>query len=220
MIHREGKITILIVAIVLSVASFQIIRYAPFWLSLPFTILSIIFFSLILYFFRNPKFPVQKNESSILSPADGKVVVIEKVSEDEYLKQECWQLSIFMSPLNAHVNRTPTSGKVNYVKYHKGRYCVAWHPKASHENERTTIAITNKNLSLVMRQIAGAVARRICYYVEEDDIVEQGQEMGFIKFGSRVDVFLPTAIRPSIEVELNQKVKAGVTKLAIVDVKS
>ena len=219
-IHNEGKIIILLSAIVLSVICSQLTIYAPNWLNIPFTILSLIFFGLVLYFFRDPKVTVEQNESSVLSPADGKIVVIEKVLEDEYLNQECWQLSIFMSPLNVHVNRIPIVGTVRYVKYHKGHYYVAWHPKASHENERTTIAITNKNVSLMMRQIAGAVARRICCYVAEGDRVVQGEQMGFIKFGSRVDIFLPTTINLNIQVKLNQKVKAGITNLATLDIKS
>ena len=153
------------------------------------------------------------NENNILAPADGKVVVIEKTEEPEYLKDKRIQVSIFMSPLNVHINRYPLSGKVNYVKYHPGQYLVAWHPKSSTENERTTIVVEHKNKTeILFRQIAGALARRIVYYCKEGEEAMQGKEFGFIKFGSRVDVFLPENAK--INVQLGQVVTGGETVIA------
>lgn len=173
----------------------------------------VVFFVLIVQFFRNPYRQTPKNEGVVVCPADGKVVVIEETEEGEYLKDRRIQLSIFMSPLNVHVNRSPVTGKVDFVKYHPGKYLVAWHPKSSTENERTTIVVETPNHHKVLfRQIAGAVARRIRWYVKEGQPIAQGQEFGFIKFGSRVDVFLP--LGTEIKVELNQKVKGGETILA------
>ncbi|MOA14339.1 phosphatidylserine decarboxylase [compost metagenome] len=167
----------------------------------------------ILQFFRDPSIVINQGENLVLSPADGKVVVIEEVEENEYSKDKRIQVSVFMSPVNVHVNRNPVAGTVKYAKYHPGLYLVAWHPKSSTENERTTIVIENKpKVEVLFRQIAGALARRIVFYVKEGDKVEQGGEMGFIKFGSRVDVFLPVGTK--INVELNQVVKGGRTVLA------
>jgi phosphatidylserine decarboxylase len=158
-------------------------------------------------------FDIQQNDSILLAPADGKVVVIEEVEETEYFKDKRIQVSIFMSPFNVHINRNPVSGVVKYAKYHPGLYLVAWHPKSSTENERTTIVYeSKKGVQLLMRQIAGALARRIVYYVKEGDAVEQGSEMGFIKFGSRVDLFLPLGTK--IDVKLNDVVKGGKTSIA------
>lgn len=163
---------------------------------------------LILQFFRNPKRHTEKNDTQVISPVDGKVVVIEEVEETEYFKEKRLQVSIFMSPLNVHVTRYPIGGSVLFSKYHPGNYFVAWHPKASTENERTTIVIENKVYGKVLfRQIAGALARRIVNYAKEGQKVEQGTDAGFIKFGSRVDLFLP--INTKIKVKLNQKVKGG-----------
>jgi phosphatidylserine decarboxylase len=148
----------------------------------------------------------------VYTPADGKVVVIEKTFEPEYIKAECYQVSIFMSPLNVHKNRNPISGKVEYLKYHPGKYLVAWHPKSSTENERFTTVYDTKNGQILIRQIAGALARRIVNYLKTGDQVQQSQEMGFIKFGSRVDVFLPLSAK--IEVELNQMVKSPIDVIA------
>lgn len=174
---------------------------------------SIIIFLLILQFFRHPYRSITSNENYVLAPADGKVVAIEEVEETEVLKDKRIQISIFMSPLNVHVNRYPISGKISFLKYHPGLYLVAWHPKSSTENERTTCVIDhNSSVRILMRQIAGAVARRIVYYPKEGDIVKQGAEMGFIKFGSRVDIFLPLSAK--VNVSLNQKVKGGVTVIA------
>jgi phosphatidylserine decarboxylase len=174
---------------------------------------SLIIFLLVLQFFRHPSRSILFNEKYILAPADGKVVTIEEVEETEVLKDKRIQISIFMSPLNVHVNRYPISGKISFLKYHPGLYLVAWHPKSSTENERTTCVIDhNSSMRILMRQIAGAVARRIVYYPKVDDIVKQGTEMGFIKFGSRVDLFLPLGTK--INVNLNQKVRGGETVIA------
>jgi phosphatidylserine decarboxylase len=172
-----------------------------------------LFFATIVQFFRSPILHISKNESQVLCPADGKVVVIEETDEPEFLKDRRIQLSVFMSPVNVHVNRNPISGVVKYFKYHPGKYLVAWHPKSSTENERTTVVTENsEGTQVLFRQIAGALARRIVWYVKEGDVVEQGQQFGFIKFGSRVDIFLPLGTK--INVELNQVVKGGRTVLA------
>ncbi len=174
---------------------------------------SIFLFLLILQFFRNPIFSITQNQNQVLAPADGKVVVIEETEETEYLKEKRRQISIFMSPVNVHVNRMPVEGSISYFKYHPGKYLVAWHPKSSTENERTTVVAKMKNgTEVLFRQIAGALARRIKCYVSEGQVLEQGQEFGFIKFGSRVDVFLP--LDAKILVEVGQKTKGGRTVLA------
>ncbi|NEV93273.1 phosphatidylserine decarboxylase family protein [Psychroflexus sp. YR1-1] len=171
-------------------------------------IVSFVIFILIAQFFRNPKVRVNKNENQILAPVDGKVVAIEKVTELEYFKGERLQVSIFMSPVNVHVTRYPIGGKISYSKYHPGKFLVAWHPKSSEENERTTVVIETKNFGdILYRQIAGAVAKRIVNYAEEGDMAVQGEDSGFIKFGSRVDLFLP--VDTDIAVNINDKVKGG-----------
>jgi len=168
---------------------------------------------IILQFFRSPHFHISTDETQVLCPADGKVVVIEETDEPEFLRDRRIQLSVFMSPINVHVNRNPIAGVVKYFKYHPGKYLVAWHPKSSTENERTTIVIENsKGVSVLFRQIAGAMARRIVWYVKEGDKVDQGAQFGFIKFGSRVDVFLPLGTK--INVGLGEVVKGGRTVLA------
>lgn len=173
----------------------------------------IVILLLILQFFRNPKRTFKKNENAILAPVDGKVVVIEEVFEKEYFNDKRIQISVFMSPLNVHVTRYPVSGKVVYSKYHPGKYLVAWHPKASEENERTTVVIHSKKWGDIMyRQIAGAMAKRIVNYASVGKQVIQTEDSGFIKFGSRVDVFLP--LDSNITVTLNQKVVGGITPLA------
>ena len=173
---------------------------------------SIIFLVLILQFFRNPKRPIKIDENKVYAPADGKIVVIEEVQELEFFKDKRKQVSIFMSPINVHVNRYPISGEVKYAKYHPGKYLVAWHPKASSENERTSVVVENKNAAILFRQIAGALAKRIVMYSKEGDKAIQGEDFGFIKFGSRVDLFLP--LDAKIEVSLNQKVKGNQTIIA------
>ena len=214
-IHKEGYATLIITLLALValhiigdqfLANFYFVRMIILGLS-------IVFFFLILQFFRHPKRQTSINDNYIIAPADGKVVVIEETEETEVLMDKRIQLSIFMSPVNVHVNRYPVSGKVTYCKYHPGLYLVAWHPKSSTENERTTVVVETENKTpVLMRQIAGAVARRIVCYSKTGDAAIQGGEMGFIKFGSRVDVFLP--LNAKIKVQLNQKVIGGETILA------
>ncbi len=176
-------------------------------------LISIVLFVMVLQFFRNPQRKLVMNERHVVAPADGKVVVIEKTVESEFFQDERIQVSIFMSPVNVHINRMPVKGVVEFFKYHAGKYLVAWHPKSSTENERTTMVIkTEDGIFLLVRQIAGAVARRIKWYVKEGSRLEQGQEFGFIKFGSRVDVFLP--LDANVKVEIGQKTKGGMTVLA------
>lgn len=167
----------------------------------------------ILQFFRSPIKRITPDEQIVLCPADGKVVVIEETEETEYFKDRRIQVSIFMSPINVHVNRNPISGVVSYFKYHPGKFLVAWHPKSSTDNERTTIVVKNQShVEVLFRQIAGAMARRIVWYVKENDIVTQGEEFGFIKFGSRVDLFLP--LGTEVTVNIGDKVVGGKTVIA------
>lgn len=174
---------------------------------------SLILFVLVVQFFRLPTRVLTRDENQVIAPADGTVVVIEETNEGEYFKARRRQISIFMSPLNVHVNLNPVSGVVRYFKYYPGKYLVAWHPKSSTENERTTVVIESvSGVQVLMRQIAGAVARRIIWYVKEGQPVEQGQEMGFIRFGSRVDIFLP--LDADIKVSIGDRTKGGVTILA------
>lgn len=176
-------------------------------------LLSIILFLLVLQFFRNPERLLPTvDQQLVYAPADGKVVVIEEAFEPEYLQEKRLQISIFMSPVNVHVNRNPVGGEVEYVRHHPGRYLVAWHPKSSTENERTTTVINTGQTKILMRQIAGAMAKRIVNYLNKGDRVQQGADMGFIKFGSRVDVFLP--LDAEVEVSMGQKVKGNHTVLA------
>ena len=182
------------------------------WISKTILSLSLVFFILILQFFRNPSRKTIINDSHVIAPADGTVVVIEDVEETEYFKDKRKQVSIFMSPINVHVNRNPISGLVKYAKYHPGKYLVAWHPKSSTENERTTVVIANSKAEVLFRQIAGALAKRIVYYVREGQQVQQGNEMGFIKFGSRIDLYLP--LTAQINVQLQEKTRGGETVIA------
>jgi phosphatidylserine decarboxylase len=214
-IHKEGYTSIALCVLLIFVSNALIQFYYPSAHVLKWIvyILSGALFLIILQFFRSPRFHIDVNERNVLCPADGKVVVIEEADETEYLKDRRIQISVFMSPINVHVNRNPISGVVSYFKYHKGKYLVAWHPKSSTENERTTIVIENSNgVSVLFRQIAGAMARRIVWYVKEGDKVDQGQQFGFIKFGSRVDVFLPLGTK--INVGIGEVVKGGRTVLA------
>jgi len=213
--HKEGytsmALCILFIFVLNAIIQFYIPDYTVIrWLVYIF---SFALFVIILQFFRSPAITIDKDERFVLCPADGKVVVIEEADETEYLKDRRIQISVFMSPINVHVNRNPISGVVSYFKYHKGKYLVAWHPKSSTENERTTVVIENsKGVSVLFRQIAGAMARRIVWYVKEGDKVDQGQQFGFIKFGSRVDVFLPLGTK--INVSIGEAVKGGRTVLA------
>ncbi len=214
-IHKEGRTLLFILLVVLTIINTGI-YYGFDGNGLEFkisVILSIVVFLMVLQFFRNPIRKTVYNEKHVIAPADGKVVVIEKTREEEYLGDERIQISIFMSPVNVHVNRMPVKGVVEYFKYHAGKYLVAWHPKSSTENERTTMVIkTEGNIPVLVRQIAGAVARRIKWYVKEGSRLEQGQEFGFIKFGSRVDVFLP--LDASVKVKVGEKTRGGMTVLA------
>lgn len=212
-LHKEGIASLLITSL------FCIIVGSVTWLYIPQPYSYILFaglailFLLILQFFRNPSITISKDPSKVYAPADGKVVVIEETLETEFLNEERIQVSIFMSPVNVHVNRNPIGGIISYFKYHPGKYLVAWHPKSSTENERTTVVYKNENgTQILIRQIAGALARRIKWYVKEGDAVEQGSEFGFIKFGSRVDLFLPKSAK--IKVSIDQKTKGGKTVIA------
>ena len=214
MFHKEGHRIIVITAIFL--IALNIISYLSvetYWIKFSVLGLSIMFFLLIIQFFRNPKRLTSLNEAQAVSPVDGKVVVIEEVFEKEYFKEKRLQVSIFMSPINVHVTRHPIGGVINYSKYHPGKFLVAWHPKASEENERTTVVVKNEVAGEVLyRQIAGALAKRIVNYAKEGEVVEQGSESGFIKFGSRVDVYLPLGTK--VNVKLQEKVKGGVSVIA------
>lgn len=214
MLHREGYSTILIASVVLIGINFLADRFvASVLIKNILVVLSLLVFLVVLQFFRNPSRNIKMVPDGVIAPADGKVVVIEKVYEKEYLKTECMQVSIFMSPFNVHVNRNPVSGTVKFFKYHPGKYLVAWHPKSSELNERTTTVIeTREGKQVLFRQIAGALARRIRWYVKEGQPVKQGDEMGFIKFGSRVDVFLP--LDANINVKIGDKTTGGETIIA------
>ena len=212
-IHKEGRLLLLVSALVLVLFNVVLGQYASDTALLVSILLSLVVYGLILQFFRNPVREVLVADNNLVyAPADGRVCVIEVVEETEYFNDKRLQVSIFMSPLNVHVNRNPVSGVVNYFRYHPGKYLVAWHPKSSTENERTTIVYNAGEAEILMRQIAGAVAKRIKWYVQEGDAVEQGRDMGFIKFGSRVDLFLP--LDATIEVVLNQQVKGNRTVIA------
>lgn len=214
-LHKEGYKIIFITMLGLAAANALMMNFTPDWLSKIFLFISVVFFFLIVQFFRNPVRNTAINDKHVIAPADGKVVVIEDVLETEYFNEKRKQISIFMSPVNVHVNRNPISGQVKYAKYHPGKYLVAWHPKSSTENERTTVVIENHKTAILFRQIAGAVARRICLYSKEGEYANQGEEMGFIKFGSRIDVFVPVDCK--INVNLEQKTKGGETVLATLD---
>ena len=213
-IHKEGFASIMVSIVVVAVINLLTL----FLITPRFPILGwIIFFAtmglliFILSFFRIPKRSHAEGEDIIVAPCDGTVVVMEEVQADEYFTDKRIQLSIFMSPLNVHVNRNPVSGEVLYSQYHKGKYLVAWHPKSSTENERHSVVYRQHGKEMLVKQIAGALAKRIVNYLKPVDQVQQGAEMGFIKFGSRVDLLLP--LDAHIEVKLNQKVKGGVTVL-------
>ena len=209
MFHKEG-FTIIIVSFLIATIVAVSAEYfiGQYWIKKGLQVIALALLILILQFFRNPKRVTEKNDQHIVSPVDGKVVVIEKVYEKEYFKDERLQVSIFMSPLNVHVTRYALGGEVTFSKYHPGKYLVAWHPKSSELNERTTVVVKNPVFGEVLyRQIAGALARRIVNYATVGDQVEQGTDAGFIKFGSRVDVFLP--VDTLIDVVLNQTVRGG-----------
>lgn len=211
-IHKEGHLFLIVLVLILGALCIGSYYFFPIVFDYLVALSSIIFI-FFLQFFRNPTRKMTINENAIIAPADGKVVVIEETEEPEYFKDKRIQVSIFMSPINVHINRTPTNAIVKYFKYWPGKYLVAWHPKSSTENERTTIVFqTHNGMEYLVRQIAGAAARRIVWYTEKKTQFHQGEEFGFIKFGSRVDVFLPLGTK--INVELDQKTKGGQTVLA------
>jgi phosphatidylserine decarboxylase len=214
-IHREGHTLLFVLLIVLFVLNWGLFYFFPQSpvIQNSAIMVSVIFYLVILQFFRNPIFQITQNTKHVLAPADGKVVVIEETVESEYLKDKRKQVSIFMSPVNVHVNRMPVAGKISFFKYHPGKYLVAWHPKSSTENERTTVAVKmSDGVEILFRQIAGALARRIKFYIQEGQTLEQGQEFGFIKFGSRVDIFLP--LDAKITVKIGEITKGGRTIIA------
>lgn len=213
-IHKEGKSYVAIGIVIFSLLN--LLNYyflADFWfLYYPILLFSFLLLVWVFWFFRIPHRTPVTGEQLAMSPCDGKVVVIEEVEEPEYFKDKRIQVSIFMSPLNVHVNCYPISGTVDYVKYHPGKYLVAWHPKSSTENERSTIVVSNSKTSLLIRQIAGAVARRIVTYSKVNDVCKQNEELGFIKFGSRVDVYFP--LGTDIQVAIGDKVENNTSILA------
>lgn len=214
MFHKEGYKIIVIATIISAILFLLVDKFVTVsWLNTLLMVTILVLFVLILQFFRNPKRITTENLNQIIAPVDGKVVVIEEVVEKEYFKDKRRQVSIFMSPLNVHVTRYPISGKVNFSKYHPGKYLVAWHPKASEDNERTTIVVENDSIGEILyRQIAGALAKRIVNYAKVGDTAKQGADAGFIKFGSRVDLYLPLDMK--INVSLDQKAVGGKTVIA------
>ena len=209
MFHKEGY-KIILITLVLAIAMSLAADYfiVNNYLRSTIMLLAIVMLVLVLQFFRNPKRNINTSEDYVVSPVDGKVVVIEEVFEKEFFNEKRLQVSVFMSPINVHVTRYPVAGQVVFSKYHPGKFLVAWHPKSSEENERTTVVVNSKNFGDVLhRQIAGALARRIVNYAEKGQQVTQGSDSGFIKFGSRVDVFLP--IGTKLDVKLNDVVKGG-----------
>lgn len=213
MFHKEGQ-TIIFVSLIIIGSLFLMMDFIGIsWLVKILQIGLLVLFILIIQFFRNPKRNTQMDDAHVISPVDGKVVVIEEVQESEYFNDKRIQVSVFMSPVNVHVTRYPIGGKVLFSKYHPGKYLVAWHPKSSEKNERTTVVVENSKFGKVLyRQIAGFMARRIVNYAKKNQNVVQGNDAGFIKFGSRVDLFLPLGTK--LDVKLNQKVRGGETVIA------
>lgn len=212
--HKEGYVSLILTLIVILIANALVYYFARgnFWLTWGTYLVSFLLLVTILQFFRSPIRKISVQEKGVLCPADGKVVIIEEAEEPEYFKDRRLQVSIFMSPVNVHVNRNPVSGLVRFFRYHPGKFLVAWHPKSSTQNERTTIVLqTQDGHEVLVRQIAGALARRIVWYVKDQDRVTQGEEFGFIKFGSRVDLFLPLGTQ--INVKIGEKVTGGITVL-------
>ncbi len=210
--HKEGQVLVFTLLAVLSLSVALLNRFVPgyFWL---WAVPAAVIYILVAQFFRNPERAIEVADNNIIyAPADGRVCVIEETEETEFFKGKRLQISIFMSPLNVHVNRNPVGGTVDYFKYHPGKYLVAWDPKSSTENERTTVVYNNGKTQLLMRQIAGAVAKRIKWYIKAGDKVTQGDDMGFIKFGSRVDLYLPVGTK--VEISMDQQVKGNKTVIA------
>ncbi|MGY6521675.1 MAG: phosphatidylserine decarboxylase family protein [Mongoliitalea sp.] len=214
-IHKEGRSLLFWMLIILAALNYGLHQWIPeqdLVLNLVLLV-SVVLYLIVLQFFRNPFVALPNDDDLVYAPAEGKVVVIEETMEDEYLKDRRKQVSIFMSPFNVHVNRSPIAGIVEFFKYHPGKYLVAWHPKSSTENERTTMVLRHENgTQVLVRQIAGALARRIKWYVKDGMPLAQGGEYGFIKFGSRVDIFLP--LDAEILVTMDQKTKGGKTPIA------
>lgn len=211
-LHKESKGTILVATIAVAVLGFLAVYFLEIW-SLIILIPLLILYGLVFWFFRVPNRDIVDHKENVIAPVDGKVVMIKEVFEDEFLKEKAIQVSIFMSPLNVHICRYPVSGKVIYKKYHPGKYLVAWHEKSSTENERTTVAVESlTNHKVVFRQIAGYVARRIVFYCNEGETSKAGHEFGFIKFGSRMDVFLP--LDTEITCKIGDKTKGGIDVIA------
>lgn len=214
-IHREGYTSIAIAALIfgiINLTAYAFISESLAWLTISIFVLTLGLFLFIVSFFRIPNRTLTVNDNQIVCPADGKVVVIEEVVDEEFFKDKRIQLSVFMSPANVHVNRNPVSGEVVYNQYHKGKYLVAWHPKSSTENERWSVVLKHAKGEILVKQIAGALAKRICNYTKVGQQVKQTDEYGFIKFGSRVDLLLPVGTK--VHVQLNEVVKGGVTVLA------
>lgn len=217
-IHKEGYRTILFSAIFFIALNFGVFWFfgaSYLWLCIFVLILSLALWLFLISFFRIPGRTHTRGETEIVSPCDGKVVVIEETIDPEYFHEKRLQVSIFMSPANVHVNLNPLSGEVTYSKYHKGKFLVAWNPKSSTENERHSVVIKKNNVEVLIKQIAGALAKRIVNYLKVGDEVVQCQQLGFIKFGSRVDLLLP--VGTEIKVALNQKVKGGVDVIAVIN---
>jgi phosphatidylserine decarboxylase len=214
-LHKEGRALLFWMLLLLAAGNYLLYYFFSeerLWSNIAL-IVSVVLYLIVLQFFRNPIFTIPQEEGIVFAPADGKVVVIEEAFEDEYLKEKRKQVSIFMSPINVHVNRSPIKGLVEYFQYHPGKYLVAWHPKSSTENERTSMVIRDaKGNSIMVRQIAGALARRIKWYVDKGAALEQGEEFGFIKFGSRVDMYLP--LDAEILCEMDQVTKGARTPIA------
>jgi phosphatidylserine decarboxylase len=216
-IHREGYKSIAIAGLIflaINLSMFLFFSASLMWLCIAIFVITLGLLLFLISFFRIPSRKLSISDGVIIAPADGKVVVIEETVDVEYFKDKRLQVSIFMSPANVHVNRNPIDGEVVYNQYHKGKYLVAWHPKSSTDNERHSVVIRNGNLEILVKQIAGALAKRIVNYLQVGQKVKQGDEMGFIKFGSRVDLLLPVGTK--VNVALNQAVKGGVTIIATI----
>ena len=214
MFHKEGH-RIIIISLLITSCLIITLEYSINAIEVKFllSLLCLIFFVLILQFFRNPKRKIETNDKKILAPADGKIVIIKEVFEKEFYNEKRLQVSIFMSPFNVHVTRYPVGGEIIFSKYHPGKYLFAWHPKSSELNERTSVVIKNKVFgNILYRQIAGALARRIVNYASEGREIKQGDESGFIKFGSRLDIFLP--LKTKVNVSINQMVRGGISEIA------
>jgi phosphatidylserine decarboxylase len=214
-IHKEGYKLLVFLFISLVIINLIVFYVFPTYKNIQniTVIFCVICYLLILQFFRSPRRSTEINDNHVIAPADGKVVVIEEIEETEYFNDKRRQISIFMSPVNVHINRNPISGIVTYFKYHSGKYKVAWHPKSSTENERTTIVVEgHNNQTILIRQIAGALAKRIVWYLQAGEEVQQGEELGFIKFGSRVDIFLPLDVK--VNVKIGDKTVGGETVIA------